>query len=200
MLQRQKAPICTAQPTGGRSVLAVLCPPGFCLSQGERRILGCVPQCPGLRGLRCWNWAPGAAQPPPCGAAVGAAAGDPGAPALSGARPAVCGALSPGRSFSVSAPGSLRASLPLLGSCPRSVQAPFHSGGLVKLLLLRAWAFLSSGHSTVGLSPAAHGAPPPWMLFYNFFFSSSYLDRSELFSLLHSSCSLFKSQTEFVKL
>ena len=42
-------------PPGSRSILAVLCPPGLCLSRGERRILGCVPRCPGLRGLRFCN-------------------------------------------------------------------------------------------------------------------------------------------------
>ena len=33
-------------PPGGRSVLAVLGPPGLCLSQGEGQILGCVPPAP----------------------------------------------------------------------------------------------------------------------------------------------------------
>ena len=58
-----------------RRVLAVLCPP--LLSQGEHRILGCVPRCPGIRGLFWWNRAPGdpapegsRAQPPPPGAAT----------------------------------------------------------------------------------------------------------------------------------
>ena len=34
--------------TWGRSVLAVLCPPGLCLSPGERRILDCVRRHPVL--------------------------------------------------------------------------------------------------------------------------------------------------------
>ena len=37
----------------------VLCPPHLLLSRGDHRILGCVPQCPGIRGLCCWNPAPG---------------------------------------------------------------------------------------------------------------------------------------------
>ena len=51
-LHRLRAP-------SGRRVLAVLCPPGLRLSQGEHRILGCVPRRPGLWGLRNWNSAPG---------------------------------------------------------------------------------------------------------------------------------------------
>ena len=35
----------------------------------------------------------------------------------------------------------------LLGSCLSSLRAPFPLGRLVKLLLLRVWAFLSWGHS-----------------------------------------------------
>ena len=49
----------------------------------------------------------------------------------------------PGHTSSVSVPGSLRTSLPLLGSCLSSLRVPFHLGRLVKLLLLRDWAFLS---------------------------------------------------------
>ena len=40
--------ICSAW---GRSILAVLCPPGLCLSWGEPRILGCVPSA--LCSLAC---------------------------------------------------------------------------------------------------------------------------------------------------
>ena len=36
-------PLLRLGPPGGWSVLAVLCPLGFCLSRGEHRILGCVP-------------------------------------------------------------------------------------------------------------------------------------------------------------
>ena len=56
--------------SGGRSVLTVLCPPKFRLSQGERWILGCVPWCPGLRGLHGWNCIARAAQPAPRAAAA----------------------------------------------------------------------------------------------------------------------------------
>ena len=48
---------------GDRSILTVLGSPCLCLFRGERRILGCVPQRPGLQGLRCWNRAPWAAAP-----------------------------------------------------------------------------------------------------------------------------------------
>ena len=55
---------------GSRSVLAVLCPPGLCLSQGEHGILSCVPWRLGLWGLHHWNCAPQAVQPPPRGSAT----------------------------------------------------------------------------------------------------------------------------------
>ena len=58
----------------GRSVLAVLYPPGLRLSWGERRILGCVPQHQVLQGLHCWNRAPGSVQPLLHAAAAGATA------------------------------------------------------------------------------------------------------------------------------
>ena len=58
------SPICTARRGAprGRSVLAVLCPPGLRLSRRERRILGCVPRCPELLGpelleSRSWDGA-----------------------------------------------------------------------------------------------------------------------------------------------
>ena len=50
------------QPSG-RSILAVMGPPGFCLSWGERLILHCVPQHPGLLGLHPYNLAPGPHSP-----------------------------------------------------------------------------------------------------------------------------------------
>ena len=51
-------------PPGGKSVLAILCLLGLCLSQGERWNLRCVPQHPGLLVvLCCWNRAPGRAAP-----------------------------------------------------------------------------------------------------------------------------------------
>ena len=75
-----------------------------------------------------------------------------------------------GRSSSVSAPGrpeGIPAPPEILPELPASA---FWSARLVKLLLLRAWAFLSWGHSPPGLSLVPHGAPPPWMLFYFFIF------------------------------
>ena len=92
-----------------------------------------------------------------------------------------CGTL-PGHMSSVSAPGNLTASPPLLGSCSNSLRAPFYPGRLMKLLLLQDVAFLSWGHSPRGLSLAPEGPLPlGWFLFI--FFPSSYLDRRELFSL-----------------
>ena len=53
MLQGQGLLSCTAQGRpSGRNILAVLCPPSLCLSQGECWILGCVPLHSGLQGLR----------------------------------------------------------------------------------------------------------------------------------------------------
>ena len=137
------APICTAQgrPAAGASslscaLLASTCPRG---SAGS----GCVPRCPGLRGLHCWNCAPRAAQPPPRSRRLSYSQ-SPAGQALqpfTALSPRGVAHSPPGRPSSVSAPGTLRASLPLLGSCPR--QAPFRPGRLVKLLLLRDWAFLS---------------------------------------------------------
>ena len=59
-----------------RRVPAVLGPPHLCLSRQECRTGGCVPGCPGIWGLCCWNRALGRAttpegsrvQPPPPGA------------------------------------------------------------------------------------------------------------------------------------
>ena len=64
-----------------------------------------------------------------------------------GSSSAGCGVLSPGHRCPVSDPGNLRASPPLLGSCPSSLREPFRRGRLVKLLLLCDGAFLSWGHS-----------------------------------------------------
>ena len=59
-------------PPGGRSILAVLCPPGFCLFGGERRILGCVPGALCSRACALGIALP-ATQLPSCGASAGAA-------------------------------------------------------------------------------------------------------------------------------
>ena len=125
------------------------------------------------RCSRCYR----AAQPPLCRAAAGADAWAP-PRTLPGCAPALSGAggvasSPPGRRSSVSAPGSLRASTPFLGSCSNSLGAPFPSGRLVKLLPLRVGAFLSWGHSPLGLSPALRRAPPPldaFLFLYFFFF------------------------------
>ena len=167
MLQGWEALTCTAQGTLPKE--CPCCPvsswplpvPGKC------RIQGCVPRWPGLQGR-----SPLPAELPlscsraPCRACCSSL----------GSSAEVCGTLSPGHRSSVSAPGSRRASPPLLGSCPRSLLAPFHLGRLVKLLLLRAWAFLSRGHLPLCLSSLApRRAPPPWMPFYFFIFLSIFL-------------------------
>ena len=61
--------ICSPQVPGGRSVLAVLGPPGLCVSWEEHRIFGCFP------GALCSRACPAgialpAAQTPPCGASA----------------------------------------------------------------------------------------------------------------------------------
>ena len=147
----------------GRSVLAVLCPPGFCLSWGERRILGCVPgaMCSGACAVgfalsaaqpllrrasaraaselhpECsplhaepppspLQAAPRAVQPPPRRAASKLLPGPAPRPLqhFTELGSGVLCAL-PRRRCSVSAPGSLRGSPPLLGSCSNSLRAPF---------------------------------------------------------------------------
>ena len=121
-------------------------------------------------------------QPPPRGAAASATfelllgpGSHRGAPPFRepGRRCVVC---SPQRrTSSVNDPGNLGAPLPLLGSCRSSLQAPFPSGRLLKLLLLRDGAFLSWG-----LSPGSSWGPSPLdaVLFLYYFFPFSYLDRS----------------------
>ena len=107
---------------GGRSILAVLGPPDLPLSRGEHRILGCVPQRPGLWGLHRWDRAPGAPGllcaelPPECSRGL---LGLHSSPLGSSAR-GVWHAL-PRHPFSVSDPGNLGAPLPLLGPCPSSL-------------------------------------------------------------------------------
>ena len=56
---------------GGRSILAVLCPPRLGLSRGRGGAQDpeLCPRRPGIHGLRCWNHAPGA-QPPLPGASA----------------------------------------------------------------------------------------------------------------------------------
>ena len=108
-----------------RSVLSVLCPLGFCLSQGENRILDCDPsilcsqactvgitlptmQLPSMEPLP--ELAPSCSWVQPdtcCGPIRSSAVG--------------CGTLYLGHRCSASVPGSMRASPPLLGSCSNSL-------------------------------------------------------------------------------
>ena len=169
------------------ALLASACP-------RERSDLGLCPWCPVLPGLCCWIGSPSqpgsplSAEPPPelLGAAAGAShppllepPPDPirAAPRSSRVRnAALYGArlTLPGAQVSISVPGSLRASPPLLGSRSNSLRVPFLPGRLVQLLLLQDGAFLSRGHSP-GLSPAPGGSLPLGCLLF-LFFQSSYLD------------------------
>ena len=117
---------------GGWSILAALCSPGFHLSQGERWMLGCVPPAPWALGPapRSQGRAAASMQSHHLSCSRGRAAASARsrhpscsrgparhAPALYGAQPRCVGCSPPGCRSSVSAPGSLGASLPLLGSC-----------------------------------------------------------------------------------
>ena len=79
------------------------------------------------------------------------------------------GVLSLGHRSSVSVPGSLRASPPLLGSCSNSLGAPFPPGRLVKLLLLQA-GLSCPGDTGLGLSPPSRGPLPLGCLLFLYFF------------------------------
>ena len=149
----------------GRSVLAVLGPPGLCLSRGRPD----PGLCPGAlcSGACAGGFAlPGRAAPsaepppeplqllrvPPC--------------AL---QPLGSSAHSPGRAVAVTVPGSPRASPPswVLLQLPA---IPFPPGRSVQLLRLRDGALLSWGHSPRP-QPGSSRAPPPWRpLFLYFFF------------------------------
>lgn len=156
---------------------ASACPGG----RGERQVFGCVPWRPGLPGLCCWTCAPGLCSPLRCGASARAAAEV--APGSSWAccsplenSAAGCGVPSPGCRSSVSAPVSLRVSLPLLGSCSNSLLAPFRQGRLMKLLLLGVGPFLSWGTRRLALAQLlAWPLPLRYLLFLYFFFSSIFL-------------------------
>ena len=150
--------ICTAWAAWGQERPCCPGPSGSLPVPGGVSILGCVPLGHALWGLRHWSDAPSAAQPRLLRSTPGAL------PELLPGPHLVRSP--PGCSSSVSAPGSLRAFLPLLGSCWNSLGTPFCLGRLVKLLLLLVGAFLSWGHWPRGLSWAPCGAPPPWMLFY----------------------------------
>ena len=151
----------------GRSVLAVLCPPGLCLSLGERRILGCV-QRPGFRGLHCWNRAPRAAAPSVWSRRGSCSQGQPGPPSSPlGSLAHSVWPLSPGRRCLLVPLGARGHSRPpgVLLQLPASAFPSFRPGRLVQLLLLRTWAFLSWGHSPRGLSPARH-TPSPCLFYF----------------------------------
>ena len=166
--------ICTARRrlAAGASLLSCVLLASTCADHSW--ILGCVHQRLGLQGLRHgWSDTPGAAQPPhveppPEGVAPRAPPGAPSSPLGSSAH-SVWRALHQGAgTVPLSDPGSLRASLPFLGSCPSSLPAPFHPERLVKFLLLRDWAFLSweLSHRPALARLLEVGGPPPWMLFY----------------------------------
>ena len=165
----------------GRRVLAVLCPPRLCLSRGERRILDCVCSVPRIRGLCCWNCAPGArapqgsrAQPPPPEPLPELLLRSHQARALAlyRARPWVCGRLSSQCTSSVSDPGRLETPLPLLRFSPSSLLSTFLWErilcGFLKFLLLWDWAFLSQEAFAVSLSPAPGGSPFPHLILFYF--------------------------------
>ena len=177
MLQGQGALICTARRrlAAGASLLSCVLLASTCADHSW--ILGCVHQRLGLQGLRHrWSDTPGAAQPPRVGRRLSrhmSCSQGPAGHALQPFRelsPQCVAHSPPGHSSSVSDPGSLRASLPFLGSCPSSLQVPFHPGRLVKFLLLRDWASLSWGLShrpaLARLLGGGGWGPPPWMLFY----------------------------------
>ena len=149
----------------GGSVLAVLGPPGLCLSRGRPDPV----LCPGA--LCSGACAVGFALPPRSplrGAAPEPLRAAPG-PAVRAAALRELGALSWVRSCSVTVLGSPRASPPswVLLQLPTS---PFPPGRSVQLLLLRDGALLSWGPSPRP-QPGSSRAPPPWRpLFLYFFF------------------------------
>ena len=146
--------ICSAR---GRSVLAVLGPPGLCLSRGEAGSWAVWR--PVLPGLRCWIRAPSCAAPSLCHR-----------PGSSELLLGQCmralhsfrelGALSLGRNCSVSVPGSLRVSPPSWGPALTPGCVPLCPGRLVQLLLLWDGAFLSWGHSPRPLPGSLRGPSP----------------------------------------
>ena len=185
--------ICSAR---GRSVLAVLGPPGLCLSRGEAGSWA-VSRRPVLRSLRWWIRAPGprspfrgaAAQAPPSCSWNRAA---PSARSLffcpspsellrvppCALQPLGSSAHSPGRRCLLVSPGARGHPRPP-GSCSTSPRAPFRPGRSVQLLLLRDGALLSWGHSPRP-QPGSSRGPSPLEAFCFFisFSPSSYLDRS----------------------
>ena len=176
MLRGQRPLICSAwgHPEARRSLLSCALLASAC-PWGEHQIMGCVPRRPvlppsALLELHPWGrTAPSSRSlhPEPPARSSGVQPGVHRIPL--GISSAGCGPLSPGLRCSLSAPGSLRASLALLGSCSNSQGAPFHPGRLVKLLLFQEGLSCPEG-TRWGFSPAPRGAPPPWMPFFLFFF------------------------------
>ena len=173
----------------GRSVLAVLGPPGLCLSRGRPDpglCPGALGSGPALLDSRSRRPSPPELHPPRSplrGAAPeppqllparsplrGAAARAP--PSCSRVLPCALQPLGssahcPGAQVSVSVPGSPRASPPswVLLQLPAS---PFPPGRSVQLLLLRDGALLSWGHSPRP-QPGSSRGPSPWRPFVSLF-------------------------------
>ena len=165
-------------PPGGWSVLTILGPLGLRLSQGKCRILDCVPQLPlALGPAPLESCSQGHTAPSSCRAAASlvmqAAPENALATGSSPLGSLACSVWStlPGVQVPVSVPGSLRASPPLLGSCPSSLGAPFHLGRLEKLLLLQDWASCPGGTHLVGLSGLLSGPLLLVCFFISLFFS-----------------------------
>ena len=155
--------------TWGRSVLAVLGPPGLCLSQGEAGSWA-VSRHPVLWSLRCWICTPGPRNP-----LRGAAARAP--PSSSGfcwvlwcaLQPLGSSAHSPGRAVALLLSRGARGHPRPPGSCSNSLRAPFRPGRSVQLLLLRDGALLSWGHSPRP-QPGSSRGPSPLEAFCFFLF------------------------------
>ena len=183
---------------GGRSVLAVLCPPPYACPRGS---IGSWAMFPGALGSGAC--AAGIALPgpqPPKAAGRSPLCPEPHwthrllpRPRWAHSSPLPCsargasGAL-PGCTSSVIDPGKQQASPPLLQFCSISLLSAFPSGKnpvrLLKFLLLRNWALQSWGLLLCGLTPAPCGAPPLLDSFlFIYFFPPSYLVRSENSSL-----------------
>ena len=150
----------------GRSVLAVLGPPGLCLSRG-RPDPGLCPGalCSGAcaGGFALPGRAAPSAEPPP--EPLRAAPG----PAVRAAALRELGALSPGCWCLLLSQGAVGHPRPP-GSCSTSLRAPFPREG--RCSSCSSGTGLSCpGDTRPGLSPAPRGAPPPWRpLFLYFFF------------------------------
>ena len=185
---------------GGRRVLAVLCPPHLRLSpRTHSRILGCVPQHTGIRGLRCWNPVLGASAPkgsraqtpvrsPPTHRLLPEA--PPGAHPSPLPRSAWCEVHSPpGHTSSVSDPGRLEVSLPLLRFCPISLLSAFlsfcqeESGVDFKSSCFsRAGLSCSRGFHSLALARPLTG-PLPHLILFSFFLPSYFVRSGKPFSL-----------------